>query len=234
MNSSRAPTFVASFFLLLAKDTKLLLRAKALLLGIFGFALILVIVSSFAFLSLGITEREKLLVSPGIFWLIFVFTSVTSLNQSFLIEKEQGAHIGILLSPISLNAFYFAKWLSNSIFICIVQLAVMIFHELFFGVPIAQHTAPLLLILVLSAGAFSAIGTLLSAIAVSVRSRELVLPLVLFPLILPLLSASVSLTHDISFRGGIDYSSFWFWFLVCANTIPLALSSLLFEFVVRE
>jgi heme exporter protein B len=228
------PGFIACLLLLLAKDSKLLFRAQALLVGIFGFALLLVVVSSFAFLSLGITEHEKKLVTPGIFWLIFVFTSVLSLNQSFLIERERGALLGIILSPVSMNAFYFSKWLSNAVFICVVQIFVMFFHELFFGVAVAPDLWSLLLVLILSAGAFSAIGTLLSAVAVSVRSRELVLPLVFFPLILPLLSASVSLTQSISSGGGIDFSSFWFWFLVCANSIPLALSSLLFEFVVRD
>ena len=230
----RQPPFLLSFVSLLRKDCRALWKARSLLFGVFGFALLLVVVSSFAFLYLGMSDLDKLNVTPGIIWLIFIFTSVLALNQSFLFEKENDAHLAIVLSPVSSTAFYLSKCLSNALFICSVQLLVFVCHEVFFGVELVRHLISLSCILVLSAGAFSAIGTLLSAIAVSVKGRELVLPLLLFPLAIPVLSAAVSLTRTLLSTGMLDYSDFWFWFLFCANSIPLALGALLFDYVIRD
>jgi len=227
-------SFLKAFFLLFTKDTKVLWRSKSLVVGIFGFALLLVVVSSFAFLGLGITEDQKIQITPGIIWLIFIFSSVLCLNQSFLSEKENKAFLSIVLSPVSPSAFYLSKWLSNTVFVFFLQLIVILLFEIFFGVSLVSKIGNLAVVVFLSASAFSAVGTLLSAISVHVRSRELILPILLFPICLPLISGSIILTGEIMQYGGFDLASFWFWLLVCANTVPLALSLLLFEFVIRE
>lgn len=223
-----------AFTILLRKDCQLLWRSKSLVIGIFGFALLLVILSSFAFLGLGMTEAQKLQITPGILWLIFAFSSVLCLNQSFLSEKENKAFISILLSPVSPNALYLAKWLSNTLFIFLLQLSVIFLFDIFFGVNVLSNFLYVAVVVLLAASAFSAIGTLLSAMSVHVRSRELILPIILFPLCLPLFSGAIILTQEVLQSGVLNFGSFWFWFLICANTIPLALSLLLFEFVVRD
>jgi heme exporter protein B len=111
---------------------------------------------------------------------------------------------------------------------------VLFFHEIFFGVEILKILPELLVIILLTSSAFCAIGTLLSAISVSIRNRELILPLILFPVIIPLLAGAVDLTHQAIGGQSIDFGGFWFLFLVCSNTISLTLCSLMIEYVVRD
>ncbi len=219
--------------LLLKKDIICLWRATPQLLATLGFALLLVVVSSFAFRQIGYGEEELKALTPGIVWLIFLFSGVLALNYSFLTEQENGAMQGVLLTPVDPALLYFSKFFSNLLFMVVVQLLVLFVHSLLFNVALHSVAGSLFLVVFLTAVGFAGLGTLLSAMAVCSRSREVLLPIMLFPLCLPLLAGAVFLTREVIASGSIEMSSFWF-ALVCGfDVISITLSWLLFEHVTR-
>ena len=223
-----------NFRLLLIKDVLCLWRAKEELLGTFLFALLLVVVSSFAFREVGYGQVELKSVTPGILWLIFVFSAVLGLNHSFNFEIENRALTGLLIGPVEGITVFAAKFISNVLYILAVQALVIISHTVFFGVQVFHLFPEMMLLTLLGAVGFLSLGTLLSAIAVSTRGRELILPIVLFPLSIPFIAALVSLTRDLLASEVLAFSSVLFIFVCVFDVISLTLAAVLFEYVVKD
>ena len=219
--------------LLVKKDFRCLGRAAPQLVATLGFALLLVVVASFAFRQIGYGESDLQALTPGIVWLIFLFSGVIGLNYSFLTEQENDALHGVLLTPVDPFLVYLAKCICNVVFLVVVQLLVVLAHSLLFSVALVPLLMPLLLVIFLAAVGFAAVGTLLSAMAVHSRSREVLLPIMLFPLCLPLLAGAVFLTREVLASGSLDTGTFWFSLLCGFNVICLTLSWVLFEHVTR-
>ena len=223
----------SKFALLFRKDMLCIWRAKSLIVATASFSLMLVVVASFAFRQIGQSATELQALTPGIIWLIFLFSAVVGLNYSFLSEREESAMHGVLLSSVSPAVFYLSKFTSNLLFLVFIQALVIFSHCLLFGVSLAGGGILLLGVTLLSAVGFTALGTLLSAMAVYSRAREVLLPLMLFPLSIPLISASVILTREVMQTGSIELGGFWF-LLVCGfDVISLVLAWALFEHVIR-
>jgi len=222
------------FLVLLRKDLLCLWRARQLLAATFGFAILLVVVASFSFLQVGYSGHDLKLLSPGVVWLVFLFAAVVGINHSFLIEKENEAILGLVLTPAAAETIYCAKALSNLVLLFLLQCVVLIVHGLLFGVDFSGVFFQLLLLTFLCCLGFVGVGTILSAIAVSTRGRELILPLVLFPVLLPLTAGAVHSTRELLLNGTLDYSDFWFVLILAYDVIAVTLSWVLFDYVLRE
>ncbi len=220
--------------ILLSHDIRLLLRANHVLVATFGFAFLLIVVSSFSFRYVGITAEQIRLTTPGILWVVFLFTSVIGLNHSFAFEKELGAIRGVLLTPVDHGTVYLAKFMSNLIFLFLLQSFIILVHGIFFGVDYFGNLAELLLLSLLVVVGFSSFGTLLSGIAASLNGRDILLPLILFPVCIPLVIAVVELTRELLLGGSLNFDSFWFTLLCVVDVIGVIVSWVLFEYVVNE
>ncbi len=222
------------FFNLLKKDFKILYGIKHQFFSIILFAIVQVVVASFAFKKLGFGDAEILQLTPGIIMLIFLFTGVVTLNTSFVQEKEGDALVGLLLTGIDSALIFLSKFLINFSFLLLIQILIVALHSLFFNLALFAYGYQLFLILFLSAFGFVSLGTIFSAIAVVTPGRELLLPLLLFPLVLPLISAAVFLMQHLFNFKVIDFDSFWFQLLCVYNIIAFMLSLVLFEYVLKE
>lgn len=222
------------FFNLVKKDFKILYGIKHQFFSILLFAIVQVIVASFAFKKLGFAEAEILQLTPGIIILIFLFTGIMTLNTSFIQEKEGGALVGLLLTGIDTALIFLSKFLINFSFLLLIQILIVTLHSLFFNITLFAYGYQLFLILFLSAFGFVSLGTIFSAIAVVTPGRELLLPLLLFPLTLPLISAAVFLMQDLFNFKVIDFDSFWFQLLIVYDIVAFMLSLVLFEYVLKE
>jgi len=218
---------------LIRKEAACLLRAKQWPIAVVLFAFVLVVVASFSFRQIGYGQAELRSLTPGILWTVFLFCAVVSLNYSFLSEEEFGALQGLLLTPCDPAAVIFSKLLCNWLFLWLVQLLILILHTTLFGAEILPHFWQMAGIGGLVSFGCVALGSLFASISVSVRGRELVLPVLLFPCILPQVAAGVTLTHNILSPGGA-LESFWLLLALCFDVISLTLSLLLFEYVVRD
>ena len=223
-----------TFIILLNKDLVCLWRAKQLLAATFGFALLLVVVASFSFIQIGYSESDLKSVTPGVLWLVFLFAAVVGINHSFLMEKENEAGLAVLLSPANPETIYSAKAFSNLVLLFSLQVFVLVAHGVLFGVDFSPVFPELLLVTFLCCIGFVGAGTILTAIAVNTRGRELVLPLVLFPILLPLTAGAVHSTRELILTGVLDYTDFWFILIAGYDLIALTLAWVLFDYVIRE
>jgi len=213
---------------ILWKDLKIELRTKEAVSASFVFAVLVLVIFSFT-LDLSLEDVQSL--EAGFLWIAFTFSGILSLNRSFALEREEGCTQALLISPAEPGSIYLAKFLANATLMIVTELVVIPLFVIFFNVDL-ERTGLLILILILGTVGFSSVGTLFSAIAAHTRMREVLLPILMLPIIVPVLIASVETT---AYALGADVSvSFWFKLLVVYDIVFLTASYLVFEYVIQE
>jgi len=214
---------------LLWKDVLLELRTKERLSSLFVLALLIILVFVFA---LGPEQARRPEIGAGVLWVTLLFAGMLSLQRGFLIEQERGCLFGLLLTPIDAGTLFIAKFLGNVLFLTIVEAIVTPITLLLLG----SSWSPLLLLLaaveLLGIIGFSALGTLFAAIAVRTRAREVLLPMMLLPLLVPLLMASVKVTSAL--LAGEAWPEAWLRVLLAFDVIFVVTGWLIFGQVMRE
>ncbi|MCZ6766238.1 MAG: heme exporter protein CcmB [bacterium] len=213
---------------ILRKDLKIELRTKEALSASFVFAVLVLVIFNF---TLILTSDEALRLGAGFLWIAFAFSGILSLNRSFALEREEGCTQGLLISPAEPGSIYLAKFLANVILMLTTELLVVPLFVVFFNIEF-ERVGLLILILALGTIGFSSVGTLFSAIAVHTRMREVLLPLLLLPVTVPVLIASVETT---AYALGADITvAFWFRLLIVYDIVFVTASYLVFEYVIQE
>ena len=175
---------------IIAKDIAAELRTREMLSSMGVFAILVIIVFNFA---LELTERQIIeTATPGALWVTIIFAGMLGLNRSLSVELDKGCLDGLLLTPVDRSAIFFGKALGNALFMLIVEAIVLPLFVVFFNVPLVQPWV--ILIVVLGTLGFAGVGTLLSSMAVNTRAREVMLPILLFPVAMPELIAAVKAT----------------------------------------
>lgn len=211
------------------KDIRAELRTKDIFSSMFVFALLAVIVFNFAF-ELRVPSMK--MVAPGIIWVAITFAGILGLNRAFVIEQDKGSLAGLLLAPVDRSAIYFGKMLGNLLFITIVEVILLPLVMIFFNLSLL--TGPHLLAIFLGTFGFAAVGTIFSAIAVNTRAREVLLPILLFPVLLPVLIAGVKLTGGLLDGESLASLSNWLQLIGLYNIGFTVLAYLTFGFVMEE
>lgn len=221
--------FFRAVLAIIEKDLRAELRSRELLSTMLLFALLSVLIFSFA-LELDRVARTEAI--SGVVWVTVVFSSVLGLNRSMTLEREQSGMDAMLLAPISRTAVYAGKAAANFVFALAVGVALLLLASFLFNVP--AFTGWTLLVLLVGTFGFSAVGTLLAAMTVQTRARESLLPIVMMPMALPLLLAAVRATNDILAGAPAEQWLPWIQMLAAVDVIYLALCLLTFSYVVEE
>jgi heme exporter protein B len=210
------------------KDLALQRRSREMINSMLLFALIVILVFSFSF-DLRVEQVSE--VAPGVLWVTFMFAGMLGLGRSFTLESDQDCLDGLLLCPVDRSVIYFGKMLSNLLFISMVEVIVLPLYFGLFNLPFRPMLLPIIL---LGTAGFSAVGTLISAMAVHVRAREVMLPILLFPIVMPALIAAVKLTGGV--LDGLAWSEMgnWLQLLVGFDVIFLSVSYVAFDYVVEK
>ena len=212
---------------ILWKDILSELRTRDIVASVLVFALLVIVIFNFAF------EPERIgLVASGVLWVAFTFAGVLGLSRSFVLEKDNGCLEGLMLCPVDRNVIYFGKMLGSLIFILVVAAIVLPIFFILFNLPIFKPE--LGLIVLLATIGFTSVGTLFSAMSVNTKAREIMLPILFFPIVAPVIIAAVKATELV--LTGEPWSSLSSWLLILAafDAIFLVVSSLVFEFVIEE
>ncbi len=171
---------------LLWKDVQLEWRSRDLVVSVLVFALLVLVVFNFA---LDLSSQRVTTLAPGILWVAFAFAGTLAMSRAFIREREQGGFEGLLLSPVGRDAIFLGKAAASLLFMLIVEAVLLpIFAAL---LNFSAISFSLILTIVLATVGFALVGTLFSAIAVQTRSREIMLPVLFFPVILPIIVAAV-------------------------------------------
>ena len=214
---------------MLWKDLLLELKSKDVIISIVSFALLALVIFNFAF---GSSSQLASLIAPGAIWVSITFAGVIGLNRLFVIEHDQGSIVGLLLTPVSRDSIYFGKMLSMFVFLTISEIILLPIYAILFNTSI---THPIfLLIVVLGTIGFASLGTLFSAMAVNTRSREIMLPVMFLPIVMPILIGSVVASANVLDGGGWSDAERGIHIIIVFDVLSLVVSPLLFEQIMQE
>ncbi|TMD52746.1 MAG: cytochrome C biogenesis protein, partial [Chloroflexi bacterium] len=191
------------------------------------FALLVLVIFNFAF---DLRVDNKAAIAPGALWVAFVFASLLGLGRTIAAEREKGLMDRLLLCPVDRKAIYLAKLLGNLLFIGVVELVALPVFAALFNVPL--FAGSLLPIVLLGTLGIASVGTLFSAIASATQARELLLPLLIFPLIVPVVIGAVRATGALMVPAVNEPP--WLGLITAFDVIFLSISMLTFEFVIEE
>lgn len=211
------------------KDLLSEMRAKEVATTVAVFAIMIVVIFNFAFDP---GEDGIGLIAPGVLWVAFTFAGVLSLNQTFAREKERNCLEGLMLCPVERGTIYWGKMLGGLIMMFAIEAIVTPVFLVLYDLPL--FVPELALIMVLATLGFVAVGTLFSALTMNLRAREVLLPVLFFPLVVPVIIAAVKATQVALDGEAFGEMASWLLLMGAFDAIFLVVSALIFEFVIEE
>ncbi len=216
-------------FAIVWKDILSEIRSREIGGSVLVFCLLVVVIFNFALES---DENTIGLAAPGILWVSFTFAGVLGLNHIFAAEKENSCLEGLMLCPVERHIIYWGKLLGSFVFMLVVEAVITPIFLALYNLPILLPR--LALIIVLATLGFVSVGTLFSAMAANTRAREIMLPVLFLPIIIPVIIAAVKATGLIIDGEPWGELSAWLQIIIAFDVIFLVISALVFEFVVEE
>lgn len=221
--------FLKQAWTIAAKDLRTELRNKEAISAALSFTLVVILLFSFAFDPVSNPDIRDL--SGGLLWIAYLFSGVLLLNRSFARESSNDCIEALVASPVSGGALFIGKSVSSFLLLLLLELASLPLFGVFYSMDWARDFPMLLLVLVLGSWGFTVIGTLFSAVTVNNRLRELMLPLLVFPMTLPVLIACVQLTTVILLGDPMWDSIAWLKLLFGFDIIFTLVGAILLEIV---
>lgn len=223
---------IKRIFWILWKDLLTELRTRELFSAMFVFALLGVVVFNFA---LEAAPRESILrAAPGLLWVVFTFAGVLGLNRSTAIERENMSIQALMLAPVDGGVIYVGKMLGNLLFMLLSELLILPIFAVLYNYSFTIRFGQFFLILFLGTVGFSAVGTIFSMMAVHTKMRDVLLPILFLPVIIPVLIGAVETTARTlagePLRGMMD----WIKLLIVFDVIFTTAAFLVFEYVLEE
>ncbi|HWQ52973.1 MAG TPA: heme exporter protein CcmB [Bryobacteraceae bacterium] len=211
------------------KDLRAEMRTKEALNASFAFALVILLLFSFAFDP---TEEQTRAISGGLLWIVFAFAGTLVLNRSFARELPNDCLDALVAAPVSGSAIFLGKALANFVLLMALELVSLPVFGIFYNVRWTAQFWPLLLVLALGTWGLTVIGTIFSALTVNIRLREVMLPLLVYPILIPALMAAMQLsTALIAGQPLTGDMLVWLRLLAGFDVIFTALSIILMETV---
>ena len=213
------------------KDFVTELKTRELFSSMFVFAVLVMLIFIFS-INLSIVNASQ--VGPGVLWVAILFAGTLGLNRSFSLEKENGCLQGLMLAPVDRSAIFFGKMLSNLAFLLIMEAFLLPVFMIFFNVDIGSHLGPLVAVLLMGTLGFSALGTLLSSLSSNLKTREIMLPILLYPLMVPIAIGSVQLTGQILDGKSLADMMNWVGLILCFDIIFISASIMTIDHILEE
>jgi heme exporter protein B len=219
--------FLRQIRLVALKDLRAELRSKEAINASLAFALVILLLFSFAFEP---TEEQLHEISGGLLWIVFAFAGALVLNRSFARELPNDCLDALIAAPISRAALFLGKALANFVLVLAVELVSLPVFGIFYNMRWTEQFWPLMLVLVLGTWGLTVIGTIFSALTVNIRLRELMLPLLTYPMLIPALMSAMKLSAHLIAGQPLDADMMvWMRFLVGFDVIYTALSLILVD-----
>ena len=222
-------TWLSTAWVLVWKDLVQEWRSRDVLTSMFAFAVLSLFIFNYA-LELSPIDRAE--IAPGLIWVVMVFAGTLGLNRSFAAEQDQGSFEGLMMAVPELSVIYLAKMITNLLMMFGLAILVIPIYSLLYN----QSLFDLRFfgILMLGVWGYSAAGTLISSMTVQTRMRDLLLPVLLFPLLLPVNMAVVKSGSAIIAVSAVPEFQSWINLLLVYDVIMTVVSIMVFEYVIRE
>lgn len=222
-------TYLQTVWQVFRKDVQVEWRGRQGVPVMLVFALLMAFLFNFA---LQLSPDLQAGLAAGLLWVSLAFASTLGLNRSVSLERENLALDGLLLAPVDRSAIFFGKAWSNLIFTLLVALILLPVFSLFYGQNMLKPG--LLLVILLGLGAYTSLGTLLAALSIQARTRDVLLPILLYPLALPVLIAAVEASRGVLSAQPLGELRSWIFLLLACDILFMAAGLLFFETILEE
>ena len=217
--------------LIARKDLRIEMRTKDVVTSVGLFALLVVVATSFSFPTSGAGRQG---VAAGMLWMAFLFSCLLGLGRSFALEKEEGNMEGLMSSPAPRESIYLGKMLSNLIFTGLVELAIIPIFLILLQLHPGKGIALLVLTAILGTLCIVTVGSLFAAMAVNTRTREAILPVLVIPVAVPVVIASVKATEAAFLGHSVASAQGWLVLLTAYFLVFLMVAFATFPFLLEE
>lgn len=217
---------------LLAKELALELRTREAVP-----AMVLFSITTYVVFHFGL-DRDRVSgeLAAGVLWVTLLFAAILGINRLFVAEHEQGGFDGFLLAPVDRTALLVAKAIALFSFLCIVEVvAVPAFAILLLGPGLTQALPELLLVLAAADAGIAVVGTLVAALAIQTRARDLIVPLLALPLLVPVVLAAARITTPLFAEGGAGaLAGDWLAVLALYDSLFALIAYAVFDFLLED
>ena len=221
--------FLRASYTIAAKDLRSEMRTKEAFNASFAFSLVILVLFSFAFDP---SSEELRTISGGLLWLVFSFAGALVLNRSFARELQNDCLDALISSPAPASAIFLGKTLANFLLLMIVEIAALAVFAVLYDTHFSKQFWPVVLVMLLGTWGMTVIGTMFSALTVNIRLREVMLPLLVYPTMIPCLMAAMKLSSHLVGGEPLDNDVMvWMKFLIGFDVIYTCLSFMLVEMV---
>jgi heme exporter protein B len=221
--------FLRRVLAIVHKDIAAELHTREIISAMLVFSVLALLIFSFTLDLRGETAEAA---APGVLWATVAFAGTLGLSRSLAREQQSGCIDGLLLAPVDRTAIFFGKAAGNVFFIVIVEAVLLPLFSALFDVALMRPSV--LVVLMLGTLGYATVGTLLAAIAVNTRAREVMLPVLLLPLAVPVLIGAVRATAGLVEGATLSDVGGWIRILVVYDLVIMAVSLLTFGYVVEE
>ncbi len=213
------------------KDLRVEYRSRQAFLTTLFFALLILVIFNFAFDPGSKASHEA---APGILWVALLFPGIIQLNRSFQAEAEEGTLYGLVLAPIDRGLLFMGKFLANWSFLVVIDVFILVVFVVFYNFSFSASLLWVLLLMILACAGYTAVGTVFAAMLSGLRGRDVMLPVLLFPIVVPIILAAVNATQEVLIRGEMEFFSWWVKLLIGFDVIYLSTGYLVFDYVVGD
>lgn len=208
------------------KDMRTEWRTREILVSMFVFGILMLVLFNFGLEGLTLP-------AAGVLWVAYVFAGVLGLNRSLAVERENAGLEALCAAPVAPSAVYIGKCLTHIVFMLAAEAMIFPFFVVFFNVQVGAGMPAVILVHLLGTLGFCIPGTLFSCIALNTRLRDILLPILLFPITVPVLIAAIESTH-LAMNATLTFTSLWFKLLVGYNVIFFTVCLMIFGYILEE
>jgi heme exporter protein B len=222
--------YLSKILNLVWKDLVIEFRAKEILSVMLIFAILVPIILAF---SLNSAQETTENIFPGIIWVALTFSGILGFNRTFLNEKQNDSLLGLMLTPVDRTAIYFAKVIVNFTMMIFTEAVTLPLLFILFDFRFRGSILTLVLVIFLGTLGFTSVSTFLSALSANTRASEILLPIILFPIIIPVIIAAVQSTGIVLVGASIGEIASWIKLLGVYDVIFMAVPFILFEYILE-
>jgi heme exporter protein B len=211
------------------KDLRAELRGKEGINAAFSFSLVMLVIFSFAFDA---TSPETRAIAGGLLWIVFTFAGALILNRTFARDVPNDCLDALIAAPVEGWALFLGKAASSFVLLLSIEIVCLPVFAVFYDVSLWPVIGPLAIVILLGTWGLTVVGTAFGALTANVRLREIMLPMLLYPVMIPALVASMEITASL-IDGGVvtPVDGNWFRYLIGFDVIYTALAVTLIDFV---
>ncbi len=223
--------FMHQIWAIVWKDLTSELRTKEHVLTMGLFSCLVLVIFNFSF-ETGVVSAKKII--PGILWVAFLFSGLIGLNRAFGTEKDRGTLAGLYLCPVSPWGIYLAKLIGTLLLTVSMEVITLLLFVVLYNLNIMPFILSLSIVIFLGTLGFCSVGTIFSAIAAATRTRDKILAILVFPIAVPMVIASVKATAIILDGKPLPSIQAWLKILIAFDAVFLLLAYLTFGFIMEE